>query len=95
MNNITITYEKIMSVLCYFISIIIGVVVGYMDYPWYFIFISGLINIFVFGGFFMDAEQKERIKREWFKYLFYVFMVVSSSYLAAIAYLIFKLPSLL
>ena len=86
-----------MVVLCYFISIIIGAIVGYMGYPWYFIFFGGLINTFVYVGIiFPDIPTKVRKKRGEFGYLIYfVWLIVPSSGLPAIAYLIFKLPTLL
>ena len=85
-----------MAVFFYFISIIIGSVVGYMDYPWYLIFVGGLINTFVYLGIYPDTVTKVRKERGEFGYLIYfVWLIVPSSLLPAVAYFIFKLPSLL
>ena len=85
-----------MAVLFIFISIIIGSVVGYMNYPWYLIFVGGLLNTITTISIYPYDATKIRTERGEFAYLLYfIWLIVPSSLLPAVAYFIFKLPSLL
>ncbi len=78
-----------MPVLSYWISIIIGAVVGYMDYPWYLIFVGGLINTIGYLRYNMGAVEKIRKQRGEIGYFFYfITMIPVSSLLPAIGYFI-------
>ena len=80
-----------MLILSYWISIIIGAIVGYMDYAWYLIFVGGLINTIGYLYSRQNIIEDIRRKRGEIGYFFYfITMIPISSALPAIAYFIFN-----